>query len=444
MRDVVSMLFIFRVFVVVFALNKIFIPLLLCSQLGNDDVSVEESKIADCVVAVKTPPKVDHSYVTPTKEKSQKSKICTLVVNDENLGSFCIEELPNKSEFDIRVTSDLSNVRLSSLGFFCDLLEEVDLKKTLVEIALVNGSSRKFNIIFPTLKIIYDRHASNGEVITIIYSTTSDSQRAYKQLLTLTDSSPLAHKDLTSTVGCNPIGITSPGNTKAAHKSCEVRNIGEFAQMMSRFVIKKEIEEREEGFVWNTEKYGAPDFGIVSSNNIAEISLADEDILLWLESIKNKDEIKLISLSQAGINDNDIGSIVEELTKFTHLAILDLSFNPLTLECVESILQLLSAENIKFINVTNTDLMVEYRHSDNNLIDHLIRSHREEFFYKIIWYGSDEKVIRSDFYQLLEGLSNRDEFIDSHITYAHIDKLLGDIREHSKLKSLSSGLTEEI
>lgn len=418
-----------------------FTSLFSSSRLEEDERSLEERNLADCVVAVKTPPKVDRSSITPVKVKSSKISPYVFDIEDMNLGVFSIEESPI-SRFDVvSIRSVLSAIRIASLGFFCDLLDEIDRKKSLVEICLIEGSSRKFNIIFPTLKKIYDKHALTGDVINIIYSTTSGSQRAYEQLYTLKSASPISRTKLGSVAGCNPKGFSSPSTNEVPIKSCEARDISDFAQTMSSLVIKKEKEDRKKEFTWCTEKYGVPNFGIESHRDIAEISLADEDVLFWLDGIENKEEIKLISFSQAGINDRDVDNIAEKLTAFTNLAVLDVSFNSLTLECAESISRLL--ERVKFINVTNTDLMEDYGQGESNLISYLRTNDQEDLVWKIIWYGSDETIILGDFVKLLKDDPNKDKFISSHITYAHIDKLLCDIREQTKLVSLSASLTVE-
>ena len=96
----------------------------------------------------------------------------------------------------IRITSDLKNIKITQLSDFFAAINEIDTSHELVELILMNGSSRKFNILFPLLESVYDKHTETGKPITIVYNTTSASQGAYKKLYTLRNVITLPHSSL--------------------------------------------------------------------------------------------------------------------------------------------------------------------------------------------------------------------------------------------------------
>jgi hypothetical protein len=77
----------------------------------------------------------------------------------------------------------------------------------------MNGSSRKFNRIFSVLQLIYNRHVEAAKPITIVYSTTSETQVAYKKLYTLRGVIALPHSHLDEIIDLTPsltLAIQSP------------------------------------------------------------------------------------------------------------------------------------------------------------------------------------------------------------------------------------------
>jgi hypothetical protein len=91
--------------------------------------------------------------------------------------------------------------QLDSLSVTIDV---IDGNHDLAEIILMNGSSRKFNRIFSLLESIYNKHVDAEKPITIVYSTTSETQVAYKKLYTLGGVVALPHSHLDDVIGLSP------------------------------------------------------------------------------------------------------------------------------------------------------------------------------------------------------------------------------------------------
>ncbi len=120
----------------------------------------------------------------------------------------------------IRITSNLHHLKMSQINNLSDTISEIDQEHNLVEIILMNGSSRKFNIIFSLLESIYNKHVDEAKPISIVYSTTSETQLAYKKLYTLRGVIALPHSYIDEVIGLSPsltLAIQSPEK-----KSCVI------------------------------------------------------------------------------------------------------------------------------------------------------------------------------------------------------------------------------
>ena len=100
------------------------------------------------------------------------------------------------TKYPIRVISDLRNITLTQLSDLSVAVHAIDTSNELVELILMNGSNRKFNILFPSLEALYNKHAETGKPITIVYNATSASQMAYKRLYALRGVNNLPHSYL--------------------------------------------------------------------------------------------------------------------------------------------------------------------------------------------------------------------------------------------------------
>jgi hypothetical protein len=74
----------------------------------------------------------------------------------------------------------------------------------------MNGSSIQFNYFFPYLDQIYNMHCRKSAPITIVFSTTSASQQAYRKLYTLREVDAKPHYTLDGIEGIQPIIVMSP------------------------------------------------------------------------------------------------------------------------------------------------------------------------------------------------------------------------------------------
>lgn len=99
----------------------------------------------------------------------------------------------------IRISCNLQYVRMDQIDELRHAVRSIDAddrRPPLREVIFMNGSSKKFNVLFPLLKELSATHKLSGKPITIVYSTTSDSQKAYKKLYTLGE----AHSTLPKTI----------------------------------------------------------------------------------------------------------------------------------------------------------------------------------------------------------------------------------------------------
>jgi hypothetical protein len=82
------------------------------------------------------------------------------------------------------LTCDLKTITKARMDDLITAIEDIDQKTSLREIIFTNGSSIKFNMLFEFLRDFSAKRTPENP-ITIIYSTTSDSQKAYKKLSSL-------------------------------------------------------------------------------------------------------------------------------------------------------------------------------------------------------------------------------------------------------------------
>lgn len=94
----------------------------------------------------------------------------------------------------LRVSTDLLPIGCKGIsaadGLRAKLLD-LDSSIPIAELVFKNGGSRKFNLLWETLQEIYQHHNTSDTPITIIYSSTSLSQKAHRKLYDLTGASPL-------------------------------------------------------------------------------------------------------------------------------------------------------------------------------------------------------------------------------------------------------------
>lgn len=82
------------------------------------------------------------------------------------------------------ITCNLQSLMIDKMGILKEAIQEINATKNLREIIFTNGSSRKFNLLFDFLRDLSEPR-THDTPITIVYSTTSESQKAYKKLSTL-------------------------------------------------------------------------------------------------------------------------------------------------------------------------------------------------------------------------------------------------------------------
>ncbi|CAO5682672.1 MAG: hypothetical protein HEEMFOPI_01741 [Holosporales bacterium] len=92
-------------------------------------------------------------------------------------------KIPGSSS-PICISCDLQTIRKDQIRDLQSAIQEIENTQRLREIIFQKGSSIKFNMLFGALKDISEKRSPENP-ITIIYSTTSDSQKAYKKLSTL-------------------------------------------------------------------------------------------------------------------------------------------------------------------------------------------------------------------------------------------------------------------
>jgi hypothetical protein len=89
-----------------------------------------------------------------------------------------------KSPLPICISCNLQTITKSQISDLQIAIQEIENTQRLVEVIFQKGSSIKFNLLFAFLKQLAENRPPENP-ITIVYSTTSDSQKAYKKLSTL-------------------------------------------------------------------------------------------------------------------------------------------------------------------------------------------------------------------------------------------------------------------
>ena len=89
-----------------------------------------------------------------------------------------------KSPLPICISCNLQTITKSQISDLQIAIQEIENTQRLVEVIFQKGSSIKFNLLFAFLKQLAENRSPENP-ITILYSTTSDSQKAYKKLSTL-------------------------------------------------------------------------------------------------------------------------------------------------------------------------------------------------------------------------------------------------------------------
>lgn len=180
----------------------------LASNLQADSLTVERS------VDKPHSPNKEISIVMESPARTIISDICVISLNSTSFNPssiFYYKKQMKMMSYPIRIFSNLQDIKCDLLDSLGEALGHIDSYKELVEIILTNGSSIKFNRLFNSyLSPIYNAHYKSGKQITIVFSTTSESQRAYEKLYTLREVDTSPHYSLDSIAGVSPITITSP------------------------------------------------------------------------------------------------------------------------------------------------------------------------------------------------------------------------------------------
>lgn len=97
------------------------------------------------------------------------------------------KKLPD-NDSPLCITCNLQSIKKDEIQTLTEAIKEIDKNKSLREILFTNGSSIKFNLLFPFFEKLSQNRTekcTQKNPIRIIYSTTSDSQKAYMKLSTL-------------------------------------------------------------------------------------------------------------------------------------------------------------------------------------------------------------------------------------------------------------------
>ncbi|CAO4836663.1 MAG: hypothetical protein FADNKDHG_01624 [Holosporales bacterium] len=126
----------------------------------------------------------DHTSITDEQSDLVLSQI-NLDGKSLQESSFCYyqKKIP-KAPLPICLLCNLQTIKINQIEELKKALLNIDETGRLREMIFQKGSSIKFNLLFECFKEIGEKHSAENPII-IIYSTTSDSQKAYKKLSTL-------------------------------------------------------------------------------------------------------------------------------------------------------------------------------------------------------------------------------------------------------------------
>lgn len=90
----------------------------------------------------------------------------------------------------IQISCNLQYIKMNQIDELQSVIKLIDSKYNLMQIIFMNGSSKKFKVLFVLLKELSESHKISKKPITIVYSTTSDTQKSCNKLYTLGDTHP--------------------------------------------------------------------------------------------------------------------------------------------------------------------------------------------------------------------------------------------------------------
>lgn len=346
----------------------------------------------------------------------------------------------------ISVSCNLSEFRVPNMDSLSFLLRELNNKKNVVCLSFMQGTSQKFNILYPTLTAIYNDHLEKNSLIEILFHTNNPRARAHERLEKL-PSSRFLSSGIFSTG--KTVAITSPGecgpqsgSTDSAEIILPFSSITDFGVEAEKILCRGEIDQIKGKIVWNEDRYGTdPYFGIRDSRAIFETYKIGVEAIQELKARASVSaaDIKVVNLSQSIIQDEDLESLIEIVMALPSITILDLSYTPLTQHSSLLLVKLLKKQpSLRLLNVNNTDLFDDYLVEESfpaflRMCMHEIIEGKS-IIEKLIWIEEDERNCLNILNKLkiAEEKFPLKEILDNHVFYANFHLYILKILEEKK------------
>jgi len=319
----------------------------------------------------------------------------------------------------------------------CTLLD-IAREKDLREIRFINGKNLQFNMILPTIKKLYDEFHENHRHLSIFYAVYNygyQSQKAahegMSQLIYHKGRPTISFNEIFARKGNDVMEVRSTGTSEVI----ETSTLSSFVYFVVDCIECEEDYELSQCYKWNDDD-GEPYYGLHSIRNFKRFHYYDDEQepADWLQSMEHKEEVIAIDLSKSAIDDSSLLDILKECLRFPNLTILDISFNPFSIETVEFLFEFLqNASKLRILDLTNTFPMRVYPEDPDNLFTYCENNERQDLIDKLIWYGLAEVVIHGKLRDLLP-VEYKERCVKSHLLYVLVDKILGHIEDRQDIR----------
>jgi len=381
-------------------------------------------------------------YDTLILGKNEQAPVEILQLTTQSIAKFDLSQVVPDKKIEAKI--DLRHVKEHSIPILGGILQELSQRQSLYRISLIQGSTRKFNKFFPYLRgifkagrcdsLIFTGNEEGKESLTGVKQKMGDLIRESGAISPPVDDKKYPGRGSISAVSPTSVAASSssaPASSSSGTKECE--NFEEFVKHTESYLEYKEDQELAHKLALQEDVYR--DF-----NNVECLAvLPTGDIEKWINEINKKGAgIKAIDLSSASLEDEDVSFLLGQLSLFPDLSILNFSYNPITSQALESIIEILQNPSIKFINLTNTDFSTDYLDNPTDLLKILKEENKETLFFKLIWYGTSTQVITSKLPEELRHCNIEEGIIQgcikSHLEYSRISELLNAIGVRRELR----------
>lgn len=315
----------------------------------------------------------------------------------------------------------LNSFRLDLLSGIAIKLKDIAKQTTFRELSILQCSSIKFNLLFPTIRELF----VSKKIYRLIY--TADAAGVQTPAAALRGAEELLRS---STARGVSIPKGTPGREGYMIEAADIRD----------FLCKTErkLKQVEDTRLFDECGDEIRRFGLTATS--AFVRLPDEvgPFCESLGTLSDSDAIHIISFADSSLDDLTFEKITDHLLEFSNLNILDLSATPITRDSYPALMRILEKESIAFVNLTMTEL-IEKLFEEDGIVQYL--EGNVDLVKKLIWLPLEERDLTPQIERLEE--KYRNAMKEAHGTFRKISRVITYFEERQETQKITRKILDE-